>query len=60
MQELKLVEIEDEVFRKIQTKDSKDDANLSPGLNSETAIALLKTHRRSPKQRNFWSNFIRN
>ena len=26
---------------------------LSQGLNSETAIPLLNTHRRSPKQENF-------
>ena len=42
MQELKLVEIEDEVFERYRPKIRKMMC-LSPGLNSETAIALLKT-----------------
>ena len=31
---------------------------LSPGLNSETAITLLNTHRRSPKQEEFLEQFL--
>ena len=57
MQELKLVEIEDEVFERYRPKIRKM-MRLSPGLNSETAIALLKTHRRSPKQEEFLEQFL--
>ena len=57
MQELKLAEIEDEVFERYRPKIRKM-MRLSPGLNSETAIALLKTHRRSPKQEEFLEQFL--
>ena len=57
MQEFKLVEIEDEVFERYRPKIRKM-MRLSPGLNSETAIALLNTHRRSPKQEEFLEQFL--
>ena len=57
MQELKLVEIEDEVFERYRPKIRKM-MRLSPGLNSETAIALLNTYRRSPKQEEFLDRFL--
>ena len=57
MQELKLVEIEDEVFERYRPKIRKM-MRLSPGLNSETAITLLNTHRRSPKQEEFLEQFL--
>lgn len=57
MQELKLVEIEDEVFERFKPKLRKM-LRLRSGLASEEALSLLSASRRSPKQKEFLDRFL--
>ena len=57
MQELKLIEIEEEIKERFRPKIRKM-MRLSAGLDPQQAIAILENHRRSPKQEEFLKQYL--
>jgi primosomal protein N' (replication factor Y) (superfamily II helicase) len=57
MQDLKLVEIEEEIFERFRPKIRRM-MRLRLGINSKDAKSILGSHRRSPKQEEFLVQFL--
>ena len=57
MQELKLIEIEEEIKERFRPKIRKM-MRLSAGLDPQQALAILEDHRRSPKQEEFLKQYL--
>lgn len=57
MQEYNIIQIEGEVYERFIPKIRKM-MRLNPMLNSDSALEILKSHRRSPKQEEFLTKFL--